>query len=213
MAIHIAKEAKKAGAMQFIQMSTIAVYGNVNSINLYSPENPAGVYGETKLAADRALMTLHDKTFMVSIIRPPMVYGNGNAPGNMMRLIKFAQKGLPMPFKGIKNKRDFIHVLNLVNVLTVVIENKKDNIILPTDKKAVSTSDIVNLVKINSINAVRQIRVPGFLLAIGKRFFPSIYFKLFGSLEVECSLSEDIYQPRYTIEEGIIEMISFLRHS
>lgn len=210
LAIHFAREAKKAGVRQFIQMSTIAVYGNVNSIDIYSPENPGNIYGATKLTADKALMTLQDKTFKVSIIRSPMVYGGGNAPGNMMKLIQFAQKGFPLPFKGVKNKRDFIHVLNLVNSLTVVIENKKNGIILPTDKKAVSTSEIIDLVKVNSLNPVRQIRVPKFILAVGKKLIPSIYNKIFGSLKVECNLSEEIYKPKFTIEDGIKEMIAFL---
>ena len=213
LAIHFAQEAKKAGVKHFIQMSTIAVYGNVNSIDIYSPENPDNTYGATKLAADKALMTLQDKTFKVSIIRPPMVYGGGNAPGNMMKLIKYAQKGVPMPFKRVNNERDFIHVLNLVNSIFVVIQNTINGIILPTDKKAVSTSEIIDLVKVNSLNPVRQIRVPKFILAVGKKLIPSIYNKIFGSLKVECNLSEDIYRPNYTIEDGIKEMISFLEHS
>jgi len=213
LVVENAIKAKRNGVRQFIQMSTIAVYGYTNYIDINTKVKPVNAYGHSKLFADYELGKLEDDNFKVAIIRPPMVYGGGNAPGNMMKLIQFAQKGFPLPFKDINNKRDFIHVLNLVKSLTVVIENKKFGIILPTDKKAVSTSEIIDLVKVNSLNPVRQIRVPEFILAIGKKIIPSIYNKLFDSLRVECNLSEEIYQPEFTISNGVMEMIAFLEHS
>jgi len=208
--IYLAKQAKQAGIKHFIQISTIAVYGNITSINENIPEKPINIYGKSKLEADKILLSMQDDSFKVSIIRPPMVYGGGKAPGNLQSLIKFAQKGIPLPFKNVKNKRDFIHVWNLVKALNLIVENGIYDIIIPTDKNPVSTEEIIELIKKYSSKKVRQIAIPNFGHLIIKKAVPSIYEKVFGDLIVKCNLSDDIYQPKYSIEEGIKEMIENL---
>ena len=206
--IYLANEAKKAGIKHFIQMSTIAIYGKATNIDENSPENPITLYGKTKLAADKALLSLQDENFKVSIIRPPMVYGGGNAPGNMMKLINISQKGIPMPFKGVNNERDFINVNNLIDVLYLVIKNNIYGIVIPTDKKAVSTEGIINFVKKYSQSKVRLISLPKFILSIIKKIKPNIYNKVFGSLKISCNVPNSIYMPKLSVEEGIKEMIN-----
>ena len=78
---------KRNGVGQFIQMSTIAVYSQTNYIDNNTKEKPINAYGKSKLLADNELLKLEDDKFRVVIIHPAMVYGGGNAPGNMMRLI------------------------------------------------------------------------------------------------------------------------------
>ena len=204
--IYLAKEAKKAGIKHFIQMSTIAVYGSVNSINDETSEKPVNVYGKSKLEADRILLSMQDDNFKVTIIRPPMVYGGGKAPGNLQSLIKFAQKGIPLPFKNVQNSRDFIHVQNLVHALNLVIENRIFGVVIPTDRNPVSTEEIIELIKKYSSTKVRQIVIPKIVHLIIKKAIPAIYKKVFGNLLVQCNLPDDIYQPKYTIEDGIKEM-------
>ncbi len=205
--IYLAMEAKKAGVKHFIQMSTIAVYGKTTFIDINSKENPYSIYGISKYNADKALLNMQDENFKVTIIRPPMVYGGGKAPGNMMKLINISQKGIPMPFNGIHNKRDFININNLVKILYSIIENNIFGIAIPTDRKPVSTSEIVNFVKKYSQTKVRLIKFPRFILVILRKLKPDIYNKIFGSLEVVCSLPTNIYTPPFSVEDGIREMI------
>ena len=208
--LHLAAEAQKAGVKHFIQMSTIAVYGNTNTVSENSPENPETIYGRTKLQADKALLEMQSDDFKVSIIRPPMVYGGDNAPGNLMRLIRFSLKGIPMPFKGVDNKRDFIHVRNLTKALAAVISNNLYGVIIPTDKQPVSTEEIIRLVKKHSKKTVRLMPVPQFAQRIAQKAVPGYYEKLYGSLRVQCNLPEDLYTPEYSPENGISEMLSVL---
>ena len=205
--IYLAKQAKKGGVKHFVQMSTIAVYGNVSLIDESTSELPINMYEISKLAADQALLLMQDEVFKVSIVRPPMVYGGGIAPGNMLKLIQFAQKGIPLPFKGVRNERDFIHVQNLVYALNIIVENKIIGIVIPTDKKSVSTEKIIDLVKRNSSKTVRNIFIPKLIRVLIKKFVPTIHKKLFGDLKVKCNLSDDLYNPKYTLEKGIMEMI------
>lgn len=205
--IHLATQSKKAGVKHFIQMSTIAVYGEKEFINEKSNEEPLNIYGKTKLEADKQLLKMQDDNFKVSIIRPPMVYGGGRAPGNLQSLIVFAQKGFPLPFKGVANKRDFIHVNNLVQALHSVIDNKIYGIVIPTDKKSVSTWEIINYIEKYSDKKIRNIKIPRLFYKLIKVIKHNTYSKVFGDLHIDCNLPETIYKPNYEMEEGIREMI------
>ena len=108
--VDLARRAKAAGVHHFIQMSTIAVYGARESIDINTPEEPDTPYGRSKLAADNDLLSMQNDAFGILVIRPSMVYGGGKAPGNMMRLINLARRGLPLPFGGTANSRQFLNV-------------------------------------------------------------------------------------------------------
>lgn len=207
LAIHIAELAKKAGVKHFIQMSTIAVYGEVNFVNDKTPLKSTNIYGRTKLEADIRLQNMQDATFKVTIVRPPMVYGGGKAPGNLQNLMKYAEKGIPMPFKGVVNKRDFVHVGNLVKALNAIIEKNLYGVVIPTDMEAISTEQIINIIKKYSDKKVRQIKIPKIIHSMIKAIKPEIYTKVFGDLQVQCNLSNEVYNPKLTIEDGIKEMI------
>ena len=126
----------------------------------------------------------------------------------MAKLISFAQKGIPLPFKGINNSRDFINVKNLISVLRIVVNNKIGGIILPTDKEPASTEMIINIIRKYSPSKVRLISVPKFMLLIIKFLNKKIYNKVYGSLNIKCNLSNDIYKPKSSFELGIKDMIS-----
>ncbi len=205
--IHLAGEARKAGVKHFIQMSTVAVYGNVNHVEINTAENPINVYGRTKLAADNALLAMQDDNFKITIIRPPMVYGGGLAPGNMQKLIKAVLKKTPMPFGNINNSRDFISINNLIEAINSVIQHSISGIVLPTDRRSISTNEIIKSIGKASNKKVILISFPKFLLSIVRKLFPNIYNKVFGSLEVECNLGTKYYTPKNNFNEGIESMV------
>jgi nucleoside-diphosphate-sugar epimerase len=70
-----AAAARAAGARQMIQLSSFAVYGEAEHIRASTPEYPSGIYGESKLKADRQLLSLADSDFVVAVLRVPMLYG------------------------------------------------------------------------------------------------------------------------------------------
>jgi len=212
LAKSLATKAKFAGVSHFIQISTIAVYVENNYITEKTTENPCTLYGLSKLNADNALLAMQDDSFKVSIIRPPMVYGGGRAPGNMQKLIKFALTGIPLPFEGVNNKRDFIHVNNLVQALNLVIEHELYGIVIPTDRNPVSTSKILNLVNKYSKGKIRKIAIPLPILQLIKWVNSSLYKKVYGDLLVECNMPESIYQPKYLLDSGIKEMVKAIEN-
>ncbi|MDP3041577.1 MAG: NAD-dependent epimerase/dehydratase family protein [Candidatus Omnitrophota bacterium] len=60
----------------------------------------------------------------VVILRLPLVYGVG-VKANFKNLIKLAGSGLPLPFKGINNRRSFLYIGNLVDAIGVCVEHPK----------------------------------------------------------------------------------------
>ena len=86
--VNLAKKAKKAGVKHFIFYSTIRVYGERGSftdqtiiLNELSKCHPDDAYGKSKLLAEEELFSLQDNQFKVTVIRPPIVYGE-NCKGN-----------------------------------------------------------------------------------------------------------------------------------
>ncbi|MEN8907556.1 MAG: NAD-dependent epimerase/dehydratase family protein [Clostridiales bacterium] len=207
--IYLANCAKKAGVKQFIQMSSISVYGNYQFISINSPETPITIYGQTKLLADIELTKLVTNNFIVSIIRPPMVYGE-SAPGNMCKLIKLIKLRIPLPFKNIFNERHFIHIDNLCLFIQLIINNRKGGIFLPSDRETISTKAIIEKVS-NALNIkVIMLNAPKRMILFLKNRKPNLYFSLFESCVIENKTQnqELKYNPIKTLDDGILEMIT-----
>jgi len=211
LAIYLAQEAQKAGVRQFIQMSTIAVYGDVGSININTREKPENIYGTSKLAADKALMTLQNQKFKISIIRPPMVYGGGKAPGNMLRLIQLANKRIPLPFKGVDNKRDFINVHNIIQYLYLIAEKNLNGIYLISDNEPVSTEYLLKIIYKYLNKKGFLIKLPNPILKILQTIRPKEYDKLFGTMMITTNFPYENLIRRYTVEDGIAEMVNWYK--
>ena len=121
--LNLARQAAGLGVKRFIFLSSIGVNGNESDRPLLPEDSPAPKthYAMSKLAAEQGLRDIHQKTGMeVVIIRPPLVYGP-SAPGNFGFLNKVLDTGLPLPLAGIHNKRSFVSVWNLVDLIMICI--------------------------------------------------------------------------------------------
>ena len=78
LAFETARKAKGEGVGQFIFLSSMSVYRiETGVINKDTPLNPNTAYGKSKLEAEGLIKKLGDESFVITIIRPPMVYGKG----------------------------------------------------------------------------------------------------------------------------------------
>lgn len=204
-----AKKARDAKVGLFIQLSTIAVYGNVSNISVENSYNPENIYAISKLKADLELIKMQNENFKVALIRPPMVYGGGNAPGNMMRLIKIVNNSIILPFKDIDNQRDFINVSNLIQYLTIVIEQKLIGIYLITDQEPISTSKIINTIIKFSNKKTILISLPKIFRIILKKINFNCYSKIFQSLSIKTNFPFESLIHKQTVESGIKEMVTY----
>lgn len=143
LAIETAKISKNAGVKQFIFMSSMSVYGldcSKEFINLQTPTFPKTNYGKSKLEAEKGIEQLMSNNFIVSIVRPPMVYGD-NSPGNLTRLFNLVRKVHVFPT--IKNKRSSITIDKLCKEIESILDKSKSGIILPQNDEYMCTYEIV----------------------------------------------------------------------
>ena len=204
----IARKAKNAGVSHFIFISSLKVYGNDNSKNNRLSENshcsPDDPYGRSKYEAELLIQKLSDSDFVVSIVRPSMVYGEG-VKANMLRLIKLVEKSCILPFGKIKNRRNYIYSENLIIMIDKIIEMKIPGIFIAVDPQAISTSELVRSLALAIGKRVYLFHIPGFLLYPIRLLFPEIISRLFDSSEYDNSQTLfrlDLNLP-YSTEEGL----------
>lgn len=205
----VAKKAKAEGVKQFIYLSSSIVYGESapigkqKVINKDTPPKPSNFYGDSKLQAENALLSLQTDDFRVVIIRTPMVYGK-NSKGNFPKLLHLA-KMTPI-FPKIKNQRSMIYIKNLCEFIKICIDKQHKGIYLPQNKELVATSKLVQL--IGEAVGRKILLVPGCTIGLKILAHMTGYVnKVFGNLEYEIadSLHEWNYC-KYTLEQSIEEI-------
>lgn len=144
LAVNLAKKAKAEGVKQYIYLSSMNVYGDINDeINRGTNPSPENFYGNSKLQADLLLQELNEVDFKVISIRPPVVYGKG-CKGNYNILEKIARWSFVFP--DYKNIRSMIYIGNLCEFVELIIANEERGIYHPQNKDYISTSELVELI-------------------------------------------------------------------
>lgn len=150
--LNLADQAAKHDVRQFIFLSSIGVNGSSTPIDRPFTEEdtpkPYTPYTVSKHEAEIGLQELSDKSSLsTTIIRPPLVYGPNN-PGNLLRLFKLVDSGLPLPFSSVKNKKSFIGIDNLVSSLIATIGHEKamNQSFLVTDEQQISLPELLKII-------------------------------------------------------------------
>lgn len=196
----IAKKAKRDGIPHFVNMSSIIIYGSNNSIiNSETLPNPDNFYGDSKLQAEINLNNLADDKFIVSHVRPPMVYGAGSK-GNFPLLAKLASK-TPF-FPDFQNKRSMIYVKNLCEFLRIVIDETLPGELHPQNREYVQTSNLVKIIAYNQNHKIFQTRIFNPLIKALDKI--NIVNKMFGDLYYSKELSRvNFNYQKYSLDESI----------
>ncbi len=213
--MNLAASAREHGALRFVFVSSIGVNGNGqvfpyrgNGYTSGDVPNPHDMYAFSKLEAETNLKNLskHNGLDLV-IVRPTLVYGP-NAPGNLSLLIKLIRKGLPIPLRGIKNRRSLIGVNNLADILMTCSVSPKAASQTFVASDGILTSETLCTLLGDGIGVkARLITVPrkvlSFLAKLLKR--EKTFQSLAGDLVVDSSLCQEVLDwiPKISIEEGI----------
>jgi nucleoside-diphosphate-sugar epimerase len=147
--LKIARAAAVAGVQRFIFLSSIGVNGvsTTNRAFVESDEpDPAEPYAISKWEAERGLMKIGAATGMEIVrVRPPLILGPG-VKGNLRRLVQLVDWGLPLPFGAIPNRRSFIALDDICDLLALCIANERaaNELFLAADPEQISTTELMH---------------------------------------------------------------------
>lgn len=206
--VKLANSSKQKGVKQFVFINTIAVYGeDKEKLDENTTYEPITQYGKSKLETEKQLLELNDDSFIVSIIRQPIIYSK-NAPGNIRSLIKLIDRVLILPFGAIQNQRNFVYVGNLCAMMDCIIQTKSCGIFLVSDDVPLSITKLIVLIAKAKNKKIYLLHVWLFekILLWVK---PSIYQRLFGSLIVDNSQTKAIlnFKNPCSVDDGIQIMV------
>lgn len=211
--LNLARQAAAAGVARFIFISTIKVNGEQTLLNQpFTVENtaaPEDPYGISKWEAEQGLLRLAAESEMeLVIIRSPLVYGSG-VKGNFANMIKVVERGLPLPFGAVRNRRSLVAVDNLVDLIITCIEHPAaaNQLFLAGDGHDLSTTELLQGVAKAMGKPSRLIPVPPSWLIVAAKFFgkEAMAQRLLGSLQVDISKARDLlgWEPPISVEEGL----------
>tara|TARA_R110001583_G_scaffold41506_2_gene132023 strand:- start:53 stop:967 length:915 start_codon:yes stop_codon:yes gene_type:complete len=213
--LHLAAEAVKAGVKRFVFVSSIGVNGTSTKLipfMINSEPNPHNAYAQSKYDAEVGLHKIAEESGLeVVIVRPTLVYGT-NAPGNFGSLSKLVQQLPFLPFGLTDNKRDFIAVQNLVDLLITCAKHPKaaGHTFLASDGESVSIKTFTDAIAKGLNTPLIQIPVPTILMQLTARMVgkTAMIEQLLGNLEVDSSNAKDVlgWTPPYTMEQAMTSL-------
>ena len=221
----LANRAVEAGVRRFVFMSTIKVNGEETAPGChFRPDDltaPQGAYAISKLQAENELHEIARKTGLeVVIIRSPLVYGP-EVRGNFASLVRWVNKGLPLPLGAIRNCRSMLALENLLSFAALCADieaspNAKNQIFLVSDGEDVSTSELLRkIMKAYECNT-QLLPVPAGMIRFAARLINKapLADRLLGSLVIDGSKARELlgWTPPLTVDEQLNKMALYDAH-
>ncbi|NVC63393.1 NAD-dependent epimerase/dehydratase family protein [Vibrio sp. 05-20-BW147] len=210
--LRLAQKAAEAGVRRFVFVSSIGVNGTSTigaPFTPHSTEHPHNHYAQSKYNAELGLKRIAENTGLeVVIVRPVLVYGV-NAPGNFGLLTKLVSKLPILPFGLVNNRRDFIAVQNLADLLVTCATHPAaaGHTFLASDCETVSTKHFTNAIAEGLGKKVIQVPIPVNLMCfVGKLTGKSTMIEqLCGDLEVDSSNIKEVlgWTPPLTMKQAM----------
>ena len=211
--LNLARQAARNGVRRFIFISSIKVNGEGTELGKpYTADDtpaPSDPYGISKQEAEQGLLRLAAETGMeVVIIRPVLVYGPG-VKANFLSMMKWLNKGIPLPLGAIHNKRSLVALDNLVDLIVTCLHHPDavNQIFLVSDDEDLSTSELLRRMGKALDKPARLLPIPASWLnlaamLVGKR---NVAQRLCGSLQVDISKTRQLlgWKPLLTVDQGL----------
>ena len=219
--LHLARQAINAKVKRFIYISSIKVNGEATqpgqpftADDIPAPQDP---YGVSKHEAEQGLLALASSTGMeVVIIRPVLVYGPG-VGANMLSMMRWLFRGVPLPLGALDNRRSLVAVDNLADLIVTCLDHPSaiNQIFLVSDGEDVSTTELLRRVGTALGQPARLLPIPPLLLQwiagmSGKRAFSQ---RLLGSLQVDIEKNRRVlgWSPPVTLDQELGAMAQHFR--
>jgi len=215
---NVIRAAREAGVGTFVYMSSVKVMGEgsediLDEMVCCSPSTP---YGISKWESEEVIRAETNGTAMPSIVlRLPMVYGPGNK-GNLPRMIRWADRGLPFPLFQPDNLRSMIYVENVVAGVLASIKKTPEGIwtYILKDREDYSTRTVYSAICRQLGKPQRFFPVPATLVRLSGMLSDD-FRKITGSFRVSSGKFEKElgFSPPFLLEEGIARTVAWYRNT
>jgi len=218
----LAEAAAEARVRRFVFASTVKVHGEATNGEPFRPDSPlkpADPYARSKAEAEEVLREIEARTGLgVTIVRAPLVYGPG-VQANFLQLLRLVDRGIPLPFGRVENRRSLVYVGNLADLLIrcATTEGAEGATFLISDGEPVSTPDLIRAIGRCLERPARLWPVPPSILRTAGRLTGQAdrVDRLLGSLEVDDSALQDRlgWHPPVSFNDGLAETAAWFRSS
>lgn len=217
---NLAEQAARCGVKRFIFLSSIKVNGEVTLPNRPFTEEistkPEDPYGQSKFLAEQNLQEISKTTKMeLVILRPSLIFGPG-VKANFLKMLQLVDKGWPLPFKAVHNKRSFIFIDNLISAISLVVHEPRaaNQTYLVADDDSWSLSELLSSLASKMNIKLRLFSIPGLLIFLKLLGLTSLSNRLFGSLEVSNAKikSQLDWTPPITSAEGLNRTVKWYQN-
>ncbi|UVJ42785.1 SDR family oxidoreductase [Pseudomonas sp. LS1212] len=213
--LNLARQAAGAGVRRFIFISSIKVNGEgTRKGQAYRADDapaPADPYGISKKEAEEGLMALARSTSLeVVIIRPVLVYGPG-VKANFLAMMKWLDKGVPLPLGAIDNRRSLVALDNLVDLVLVCVTHPAaaNQTFLVSDGEDLSTTSLLKRMAVALGKPARLLPVPSWLLELAARLLGkrALSQRLNGSLQVDIEKTRTLlgWEPPVAVDDALAQ--------
>ncbi|MFH0910634.1 MAG: SDR family oxidoreductase [Planctomycetota bacterium] len=143
----LAQEAARSGVKRFLFLSTAKVHGEGNVSRPFmesDPPAPEDPYARSKWEAEQVLRRIEkEQGLPVVIVRPPLVYGP-RVKGNLLSVLRWVKRGVPLPLGSIQNRRSLVGLTNLLDFLALCLDHPKapGETFLISDREDLSTAEL-----------------------------------------------------------------------
>lgn len=212
--VRLARSAAQAGVKRFVYISSIKVNGEMTrpGVVFKADDVPAPLdpYGISKREAEDALRQISFETGMeVVVVRPPLVYGPG-VGANFLSMMRWVERGTPLPLGSIHNQRSLVALENLVDLLNVCISHPgaAGKTFLVSDGDDLSTSHLLRRMAAAMGVKPRLLPIPSWMLKSGAVLIgrADIAQRLCGSLRVDIGKTIDVlgWSPVVGVDDALI---------
>ena len=210
----LARMAAQTGVRRLVFLSTIKVNGESTGNQAFTETdapNPQDNYALSKWEAEQALKRVAAETGLdLVVLRSPMVYGPV-VKGNFLRLLQAVQRGMPLPFASIRNRRSIVFLGNLVEAIIICMTHTqaKGKTYLVSDDEQISTAELISRIARALGRPARLWPFPAELLRIAAMLAgkSTEADRLLNSLLVDSSKirSELGWKPSASLDQGLAE--------
>lgn len=211
--LNLARQAVAVGVKRFVFISSIKVNGEGTPKGRpYTADDvpaPVDPYGASKMEAEAGLRALAEETGLeVVIIRPVLVYGPG-VKANFRAMMHWLDKGVPLPFGAIDNRRSLVALANLADLVLTCVDHPAaaNQTFLVSDGEDLSTSGLLRRMAGALGRPARLLPVPSVLLQWGATLLgkQSLSQRLCGSLQVDIEKTRSLlgWKPPVSVDEAL----------